>query len=602
MNSLHKGRKRKIISQTIALLIWDWPTLLLFEMLYKFFLFFLTQAMLQIFNLALKGAKIPYLTSRNLGSFLSSPRSWIIIISLLLLLAVSGFIEISGIIIYCEWGRLGTRKNAFVLSKAALKQSLHILKPRNFPILFLLLVAFPLSGFTFSSGPFRSLNIPEFIYDFIQHYKALSLCFFLFILGLEILVLFRIFAIPEFVLNHTSFKTASKKSRSLLKGRKWKTALSIFLFFVIAFLAGFLFLMGTSLCLILITRLVSKDSLIFWYQLAFVQAACEFITTILTVSAAFTLITILYHEYGGSPPQNRSLHTPESNFGTRSKRLVLYIPVLIILLSLYGETTFLNGSLYISDDAPIEVVAHRGGALLAPENTLAALDIAISSGAEYAEIDVQQTKDKELIVLHDTNYKRIAGISKYVWETTYEECQRYNAGNGERIPTLEEMIIRANGNIKLMIELKNNGRQAHMTEKVIQLIQKHHFDTQCYIASMDYELLKEAKELAPQIETVFITAVAYGNFKIMDAADILSVESTFALPKLKKELDAAGKPLYVWTVNSKASLMNALSLRPKGIITDDPYWAQDMLDTKGQNSLLNKLADMILDLPDTLSP
>lgn len=596
MNNFNKGRKRNIFSQIISLLLWDWPSLLLFEMLYKFLLFFLTQIMLQIFNLALKAANIPYLTTRNLGRFIGSPISWPVIFILVLGLAVSGFIEISGIIIYCEWGIQGTKKSTYSLGKAAIKRSLSILNPRNFPMLFLLLVAFPLSGFTFSSGPFRSLNIPEFVYDFISHNEYLSLCFFICILLLDVLVLFRIFAIPEFILNSTSFAASCKKSRALLKGRKWKTALSIFIFFFTASFAGFLFLLGTSLCLIIITKIWTQQSLIFWYQLAFVQATCEFITTIFTVTCAFAFITILYHEYEKAPfglikPLRQS-----------PKRLILCIPILLLLLSLYGETTFLNGSLYVSEDSPIEIVAHRGGALLAPENTLAALDAAISSGAEYAEIDVQQTKDGELIVLHDSNYKRIAGVNKNVWEITFQECQNYNAGNGERIPRLEDMIIKAKGKIRLMIELKNNSRQNRMTESVIQLIQQCDFDSQCLLASMDYELLKEVKELAPHIQTVFITAVAYGNFKDMDAADMLSVEASFALPKLKTELDHLGKPLYVWTVNSKASMMNVLSLHPQGIITDDPYWAQDMLDTKGQNSFLNKLADGILSLLSILSP
>ena len=80
-------------------------------------------------------------------------------------------------------------------------------------------------------------------------------------------------------------------------------------------------------------------------------------------------------------------------------------------------------------NANAQITAHRGGALRAPENTLSALSYTWECGADFAEIDVQETKDGQLILLHDESLKRITGLDKNVWEMTYEEIEDLDAGS-----------------------------------------------------------------------------------------------------------------------------------------------------------------------------
>ncbi|MBM6839834.1 glycerophosphodiester phosphodiesterase, partial [Clostridium saudiense] len=100
--------------------------------------------------------------------------------------------------------------------------------------------------------------------------------------------------------------------------------------------------------------------------------------------------------------------------------------------------------------------AHRGASIAAPENTLSAFKEAILAQAEYIETDVQETKDGELILLHDSNFKRTTGVDKNVWEVNYDEVKNYNAGHYlnsgyyvENIPTLDEAIKYVRGRCKL---------------------------------------------------------------------------------------------------------------------------------------------------------
>ncbi len=76
----------------------------------------------------------------------------------------------------------------------------------------------------------------------------------------------------------------------------------------------------------------------------------------------------------------------------------------------------------------ITITAHRGASGHAPENTLSSLRKAIEMGADFCEIDVQETIDGVLILFHDNNFKRTTGIDKNVWETTYDEVKNLEAG------------------------------------------------------------------------------------------------------------------------------------------------------------------------------
>src|SRR5262249_2835558 len=121
-------------------------------------------------------------------------------------------------------------------------------------------------------------------------------------------------------------------------------------------------------------------------------------------------------------------------------------------------------SRYLVERPPVKVTAQRGHARAAPENTLSAVRAAIASGADYAEVDVQQTADGVVVLLHDRDLKRVAGVSRRLDELSYDEVRRLDVGSwfspafaGERVPTLVEVIDLCRGRIRLNIELKFFG-------------------------------------------------------------------------------------------------------------------------------------------------
>ena len=156
----------------------------------------------------------------------------------------------------------------------------------------------------------------------------------------------------------------------------------------------------------------------------------------------------------------------------------------------------------VSIEDQVAVTAHRGSSLAAPENTMSAVRLAIEQGADFAEIDVQETADGEIVLLHDDDLMRIASLNKRISELSLAEVQELDAGSwfsgeytGERIPRLVDIIELARGRIKLNIELKGTQKPSRITQRVVEMVRQQDFLGQCVITSLDREALREAKNL-----------------------------------------------------------------------------------------------------------
>jgi glycerophosphoryl diester phosphodiesterase len=224
----------------------------------------------------------------------------------------------------------------------------------------------------------------------------------------------------------------------------------------------------------------------------------------------------------------------------------------------------------------VAVTAHRGSSKDAPENTLSAIRRAIDDGADFAEIDVQETADGVIVLLHDTDLKRIAGVNRKIWQSTYPEIKSLDAGSwfspefkGEHIPTLAEAIALSRDKIKLNIELKFNGHEKHLVESVVKIIRDHNFGSQCVITSLDYAGLRKAKQLNPDLKTGFIIAKSIGNMFRVDT-DFLSLDSGIVNADVIAAARKRKKQVHVWTVNKPGSMSYFINLGVDNIITDYP--------------------------------
>lgn len=224
----------------------------------------------------------------------------------------------------------------------------------------------------------------------------------------------------------------------------------------------------------------------------------------------------------------------------------------------------------------MEVTAHRGASLNYPENTMAAFEGAKKLGADWIELDVQQSRDGQIFVMHDTNFMRTAGLAKNTWETDYEEIKQVDVGSffsssfeGERVPLLSEVIAFAKKNgIKLNIEMKPTGYEHAFEQKVASMIAEEQFWDQCVITSQVYDVLENIKLCDSRIQTVYVMSFAYGDIQKLSAADHFSVEASSITEKIVSDVHNAGKEIYAWTVNTEQSIQRMIDLSVDNIITD----------------------------------
>lgn len=239
---------------------------------------------------------------------------------------------------------------------------------------------------------------------------------------------------------------------------------------------------------------------------------------------------------------------------------------------------------YRPENQDMIVIAHRAGGASAPENTVAALEQAIADRAEIAEVDIRQLKDGTLIVMHDSNFARTAGVDRDVWDTTGPEAaametsgRYYGRYRGAAIATLDEMLACARDRIKLMIEVKCTGQERDMVMSLIELLHVHDMDLQCIIGSMNQEILRQVKEIDPSLQTVYIAHFLEEEDYLLDYADSYSIEAANMTGEMVERIHAQGKPVYGWTANTRRTMKLIADYGADGIVTDDVPMAQSFL-------------------------
>ena len=235
---------------------------------------------------------------------------------------------------------------------------------------------------------------------------------------------------------------------------------------------------------------------------------------------------------------------------------------------------------------PVKVIAHRGGAKLAPENTLAAIKNALDLQVDMIEIDVILSKDKEVIVIHDARIDRTTNGSGDVKEMTLSEIKKYDAGRwfdekfkGETIPTLDEVFKTINKRATLLIEIKNGDEKyPGLESKVLEDIQKYQAHDWVIVQSFNEQTVLRFKKMDPAVRTYYLLGsnfvAFYANIddhqKPLPYDGIAVRHSSIRDTRMVETIKNRGYDLFVWTVNEEADMRRLLEIGVKGIITDRP--------------------------------
>lgn len=249
------------------------------------------------------------------------------------------------------------------------------------------------------------------------------------------------------------------------------------------------------------------------------------------------------------------------------------------------------------------LIAHRGASADAPENTLAALELAIKQGADWVEIDVQETRDGEIVVIHDSDLKKIGGSALKVFDASLAELQNVDIGSwkdpsfsDQRVPGLQQVLALCKDRINIVIELKYYGQEAHLEESVANLVEAAGMQDQIVLMSLSYPGIQKMKSIRPEWKVGLLSSVVIGDLTRLDV-DFFAVNANLAGRAFIKRVHMRGRKVMVWTVNDPISMSAMMSKGVDGIITDKPALAskirQERSELKTHERIMIQLASLI---------
>ena len=246
-------------------------------------------------------------------------------------------------------------------------------------------------------------------------------------------------------------------------------------------------------------------------------------------------------------------------------------------------------------DDKVDVIAHRGSSRAAPENTLAAVRRAIADGADWVEIDVQETADGEVVVFHDSDFMKLAGVNLKIWDATLADLQAIDMGGwfapefkDERVPTLGQVLDACRGKAGVTIELKYYGHDVQLEQRVVDVVEAHGMASAIAVMSLKADAVKKMKSLRPKWKVGLLMSVAAGDLQKIEA-DFLAINADFADRRFIRSAHGMGKRVSVWTVNDAQTMSRMISRGVDGLITDQPALARSVLAQRAQMSPAERL-------------
>jgi len=160
----------------------------------------------------------------------------------------------------------------------------------------------------------------------------------------------------------------------------------------------------------------------------------------------------------------------------------------------------------------MRLIAHRGASGLAPENTLAAFQLALEQGATAVEFDVHQAADKELVVIHDEDLRRTAGRPEHIRDLSWQELCRFDVGSwfdgrfaAERVPRLDEVLDLIGKKAEVHLEIKRGSRCYPGIEgRVVGTLRRRRALKACVVSSFDHQALNAVRELEPRLRLGYL--------------------------------------------------------------------------------------------------
>lgn len=567
----------------------NFGTLIMFELLYKLFTMgVISPAIRAAFQGILKLSGYSYITGDNLGELVTNPLTIVLTLALLLGMAVYSMIDISAAIFIYDRAEEEKKTTLGQTLRFSLKNSARIFSRHNMLIALVMLFMIPFLNIGVGLSFVGTVRLPDFWVRYIRNHLWVGILVGMGILLMVYFILHWLYSFSYFTLEQKRFRLSRRFSRILSKENEWAGVVALLI------VQGLFWLIYQAiskigvLIIVLVEKAVEHASIpgaVFYSVITVFLCALALFVSAFVVPVSFLVITTLFYHFKdkkGFPIIHVKAQEPYiRRFSGRFKRnltgALLAVSIVLSSVYIYGLSTG-RYSLNVEGNGNIEVTAHRGASQYYPENTMAAFRGAFMQGADVVELDVRETRDGQLVVLHDDNVKRVTGVDRDIWAMTYDEVKELDAGSsfsekyaGERIPLLSDVVRfgRFSG-IKLNIEVKPTRHgDDDIVLKTVSTVKQYGMQNSVVISSMDYTVLSETKKADPDLKTAYITSIAYGDLSKFPDADAFSIEASSVTRNLVHYVHKGGGELYAWTVNDETRAEDMIADGVDSIITDD---------------------------------
>jgi glycerophosphoryl diester phosphodiesterase len=230
------------------------------------------------------------------------------------------------------------------------------------------------------------------------------------------------------------------------------------------------------------------------------------------------------------------------------------------------------------------VIAHRGASADRPENTMAAYALALDQGADMIEIDLHLSRDGAIVIAHDAELERLGGRGE-IGDADVETIRALDAGGGERVPVLEEILDEFGDRTVFNLELKQreSGPYAGLVGRTLAAVRERGLMDRMLFSSFYDPLLRELREHAPEAHVGLLLSRRFPHGALERAAalgaEALHPEHSLATRELIGAAHGAGLRVHVFTVNEETQIRDLLAAGADACFTDHPRRMRALVDS-----------------------
>lgn len=508
---------------------------------------FLKLVSVTFLNLAISNAGLSGITNENFFSVLSSPFTILLLLITLISLGVLAIIQ--NLIIFNLTIDKGNIKGILKpLSRLKLSDAI--------PLIFYTILVLPFSNIGLTVYFVSNLKIPSFVLEvFFQNYLLLGLYYLVLIIVLVLNVKYY-YTFIIFYQEDVSFKEALQISYSKAKNKMSE----IIIFNILVALFALIVSIVISIIFILFNYLAKNfigiESLI-------VSLGASVIVILALLSYVTTSIYYIQFTIVSYNSELVSIDDKKAN-----EYFKFFIPIFAVAIGIYSFIIYTP----TTEIENVSIISHRGVMDNAVENTFESLKAANDILVDYVELDVQELADGEIIVFHDSSFKRLAGLNKKVENTTWPEIADLNIKDKNKtgkIPRFDEYLdLSKELDQKLLIEIKVNPKDSDdFIKNVIDLVYSKDMIDMVRFQSLNKEAILKAKEVDPSIYTAYIIGFNLGGLENLNI-DAYAIDVTSLTKRLVLEVMLMDKDLFIWSVDTTDIIERSFAKKPDAIITD----------------------------------